>query len=223
MTLIDFTRREMIETLGGGLGSGRACSAILPDVRTRLQAAALGTRIRGSAHCRRKAKHVIILFMTGGPSQLDMFDPKPALCQVLGPAAGGRRPAHRAPDRRAAAVAVRVQAVRARRRRGQRTAAEHRSVHRRPLRDPVDVHVQSDAYAGAQPVLTPGQSCSTRPSIGSWISYGLGTENENLPAFVVLNRGRRRDGRRIDTRAGFLPAEHQGVAVQRSPISSRRR
>src|SRR5262249_12525800 len=60
-----------------------------------------------------------------------------------------------------------------------------------------------------------GSILANRPSIGAWVSYGLGTENENLPGFVVLTG--QPDGGAL-WRAGFLPAEHQGVAFNSSEV-----
>ena len=60
---------------------------------------------------------------------------------------------------------------------------------RRRLRDPLHVLLQSDAHAGAAVCIHTGTILLNRPSLGSWISYGLGTENQNLPAFVALDSG----------------------------------
>ena len=149
-----------------------------------------------------------MLFMTGGPSQLDMFDPKPALASTRD---SGRAPSTFAPSARRAACCRRrsSSSATAQWRRGQRAAAAARQRHRRRVRDSIDVHLQPDAHAGAG--LVPHRQCAgNRPSMGSWISYGLGSENENLPSFVALGS----NGSGPQTRSAFLPTEYQGVGFQ---------
>ena len=113
-----FATRRCCSRLGGGLGIGRP-RAILLARQTR------GGRAAHYAgpHFAPQAKHNIVLFMPGGPSQVDMFDPKPALHEVRRPASRFRQPAHRAHHRRPAALAVRVHEARPSRPRDQRAAA----------------------------------------------------------------------------------------------------
>ena len=66
-------------------------------------------------------------------------------------------------------------------------------------------------HTPARSLFHTGTVLATRPSTGAWISYGLGTENENLPAFVVLTPGGGGGGGSL-SRSGFLPAEHQGIS-----------
>ena len=126
-----------------------------------------------------------MLYMNGGPSQLDMFDPKPALFKYA-----GQRPS--AVDLRTERTTggllpspFEFKRYGAERRGSQRAAAAARQRHRRYVRHSIDVHVQPDTHAGAQPVPH-GQHARDAAVDGLVDSYGLGTENQNLPVFVAL-------------------------------------
>ncbi len=193
------TRRSWIQSLCGGLGSV-GLSSLLAGPRT------------AGPHFAPKAKHVIFLFMTGGPSQLDMFDPKPALEKY----AGQRPPS----------VDLRTERVTggllpspfAFRKYGQggidvsellpqlAASADDLCVIR-------SMYTFNPTHTPARNLIHSGNIASTRPSLGAWVSYGLGTENENLPAFVVLSPNA---GGGSLWRSGFLPAEHQGTHFNHS-------
>src|SRR5436305_14726150 len=79
---LKLTRREMIEALGGGLGMGGLAGVVAGLSRADVHAAGLGNYAGPALPA--KAKHVIMLYLNGGPSQLDMFDPKPALFKYAG-------------------------------------------------------------------------------------------------------------------------------------------
>ena len=198
------SRRGMIESVFGGLGAV-GLSAMLGD---KAQAASLG-RYAG-AHTPGKAKHVISLFLSGGPSQVDMFDPKPLLFKHAGERPGSvdlrteRQTGGLMPSpftfKRYGKSGIEVSEI----------VAKTGSVID-------DVCVIRSMYS-FNPTHTPslslyhtGTILLNRPSMGSWISYGLGTENQNLPSFVALDSGAAGGLGGSVTRAGFLPAEHQGT------------
>ena len=136
---IPICRRELLARVGHRPGRARPRRAAR---RPRPAAAAPSARnplAPKAPHFAPKAKHVIHLFMNGGPSQVDTFDPKPALTKQHGEKPAGR-PQDRAQDRRAVQVAVQVPEVRAVRHRGQRDLPRGRQVHRRHLRHPLDAH-----------------------------------------------------------------------------------
>ena len=175
----------------------------------------------GQFHVPPKAKRVIYLFMAGGPSQMETFDYKPVLNAAQRRAAAGFRAPGAAAHRHvrqpvvaaARGLAVRVRPARQQRHVGQRPAAAHREGRRRPVHRPLDVH------RGDQPRSR--RSRSSRPDRRSpggraWargFTTGSGSDNENLPAFVVLITPGKVD-QPLYSRlwgSGFLPSQHQGV------------
>ena len=141
-----------------------------------------------------KAKHVIMLYLNGGPSQIDMFDPKPALFKYA-----GQRPS--AVDLRTERTTAGLLPSPFEFKRYGRNGVEVSELLPQLGRVIDEMCVIRSMYT-FNPTHTPGRALfhtgsvlATRPSIGSWITYGLGTENQNLPSFVALGR-RRRAGRR---------------------------
>jgi hypothetical protein len=154
-----------------------------------------------------KAKHVIVLFMGGGPSQLDMFDPKPALAKHA-----GERPA---------SVELRTERVTGGllpttfnfRKHGQSGIEVSELLPN--LAATIDemcvirsIYTFNPTHNPARFLFHTGSITTVRPTMGAWISYGLGTENANLPGFVVLSPDA---GYSYLWRAGFLPSAHQGT------------
>jgi hypothetical protein len=198
-------RREMLRCLSAGIGSV-ALAGIFDALRIP-EARAESGRYKGVA-LPRKAKHVICLFMAGGPSQLDLFDPKPKLARYA-----GQRPS---------AVDVRTE-----RSTGGILPSPFRfAKHGRSgievselvpqLASVIDevclirsMYSFNPTHVPARNLFHSGSVLSTRPSIGSWISYGLGSDNDNLPSFIALTPAG--NSERTVTRPGFLPPEHQGV------------
>ncbi len=158
-----------------------------------------------------KAKRVISLFLAGGPSQVDLFDPKPMLVKYQGQRPGG--------------VDLRTE----RQTGGLMPTAFNFSKRGRNGIDVSDIlpklggviddiSVIRSMYS-FNPTHTPASSLyhtgtilANRPSIGSWISYGLGAENQNLPSFVALNSSG------PAARSAFLPAEHQGMPLNGADV-----
>jgi len=154
-----------------------------------------------------KAKHVIMLYLNGGPSQIDMFDPKPALFKYA-----GQRPS--SVDLRTERTTGGLLPSPFEFKRYGRNGVEVSELLPQLASVIDDVTVIRSMYT-FNPTHTPGRALfhtgsvlATRPSMGSWVTYGLGTENQNLPAFVAL--GAPAPGG-PQTRAGFLPSEFQGV------------
>ena len=192
------TRRDMIRTMCGGLGSV-GLHAMLAG-----QASAAGTGHYAGPPTMGKAKHVIFLFLAGGPSQVDMFDPKPALVKFQ-----GQRPdsADLRTERQTGGLLPSPFQFQKYGRSGIEVSELL------PQMGTVidDVCVIRSMYT-FNPTHTPalslwhtGTVLLNRPSIGAWVSYGLGTENENLPAFVVMLEGGIKSGP-VVYNSGFLPA-----------------
>jgi uncharacterized protein (DUF1501 family) len=198
------SRREMIRSLGAGLGSV-ALYGMLADEQAR------ASRPQGSSSSPQlpaKAKHSIVLFMPGGPSQLDLFDPKPTLNRYAGQrpdsvnlrterTTGGLLPSpftfkrHGRAGLEISELLPNLAAI-----------ADDLCIVR-------SMYTFNPTHTPARSLFHSGNIAATRPSMGSWISYGLGTENQNLPGFVVLSPG---GGGGPGLRSGFLPSRHQGVS-----------
>ncbi len=208
------SRREMIQTLFGGIGS-LGLAAVLGN--NNAQGAVelgkyAGPRTPG------KAKHVISLFLSGGPSHVDTFDPKPGLVKYQ-----GQRPG--AVDLRTERQTGGLMPSPFTFKRYGKSGLEMSDMVQNLGSVADDLCVMRSMYS-YNPTHTPGLSLYhtgtillNRPSIGSWISYGLGTENQNLPSFVALDAGTAGGGLGGSaTRSGFLPAEHQGTFFSDSEV-----
>ena len=183
-----------------------------------LGALALGRLLEGrvAAAPHARAKQVIFLFMAGGPSQLDLFCPKPK----LGALDGQPLPDSLARGERFAfikGVPRLLGSPFAFARHGQSGAALSTLLpHTARVADRLTfLHaVQSPQinHAPAQLFMNTGHQLPGRPSLGAWLGYGLGALNRNLPEFVVLLSGDSHpDGGRACWSNGFLPSNHQGV------------
>ena len=163
------------------------------------------------------AKSVIHLFMQGGPSQVDTFDPKPLLNDL-----DGQRPPASFGDEDFQNGKFRQQELLGSRRSFARHGASGLEIsdllpHIARRADDLAV-IRSNFHEGfthsqAQFLIHNGWPRIGRPSLGSWILYGLGTENRNLPGFVVLLQGGVRSGPEVYGE-GFLPAVYQGTAFR---------
>ncbi len=196
------SRRGFIESLCGGFGALGLAGMLAPEL------SAAGDAPIGP-HFAPKAKNIIFLFLPGGPSHLDMFDPKPALQKYAG----------QRPD----SVDLRTERMTggllpspfAFQRHGQSgTAVSELLPNLAGVVDELAVirsmYTFNPTHTPARNLMHSGNIASTRPTLGAWVSYGLGTENENLPGFVALSPKAR--GGSL-WRSGFLPARHQGTHI----------
>ena len=212
-------RREVLASCGGAFGTlalrgmlGQAAAA------ESISAPAAG-RLRDPLavqmpHFAARAKSVIFLFMYGGPSHLDLFDPKPALAKY----AGEPIPVFRPEDvfrKGSRNVALPSPYQFAKHGKAGIDIAETYP-HLAQVADELCVirsmRAESNNHGPALFQMQTGSLLSGRPSMGSWASYGLGTENENLPGFVVMmdHQGAPVNGA-MNWSNGFMPAAYQGV------------
>ncbi|MCI0377613.1 MAG: DUF1501 domain-containing protein [Gemmataceae bacterium] len=213
------TRRAFL--FQGALGFGAlALSHLLKDDPVFAQAPANPQAPR-PPHFTPRAKRAIFLFMEGGPSHIDLFDPKPELNRLAG---------QRIPDSFRPVItsmgefhAPLLASRRRWRQYGQAgtwvsdwlpniaECANDIAVIRSCWCDAIN-------HSAGVCQMNTGSTLAGRPSLGAWVSYGLGTENQNLPAFVVLQDGTGTvvNGPR-NWGAGFMPAVHQGIRFQNGP------
>ena len=208
----NISRRSCISSLCGGFGG-----AALADLLASPQAKAAAALRPVGPDFPVKARNVIFLFMTGGPSHVDMFDPKPALLKFQ-----GQRP-ESASLRTERATGGLLPSPFQFKKHGQ-SGIEISELLPQIATVADDLCVVRSTYT-FNPNHEPGRNLfftgvmtSMRPSVGSWISYGLGTENQNLPAFVALSNG----GGGLFAGSGFLPAEYQGTMINHSDRTLRR-
>lgn len=169
-------------------------------------------------HFPAKAKRIIYLFMAGAPSQLDLFDYKPKLAELEGKpippsVIKGQRYAFIQPD--AAVLGPQFQFAQ----HGESGAELSEMLpHLATVADDIaiakSVHTDLFNHAPAQLFVNTGSGIPGRPSMGSWLSYGLGSEANDLPSFVVLKSGGSLSGGASMWSSGFLPSSHQGVPLR---------
>ena len=173
-------------------------------------------------HFAPRAKNIIFLFMPGAPSQLDLMDPKPAMQKYHGQPV----PAHMLDglDDGLIRGSARIFASpRTFRQYGQSGMAYSDYIpHHGKIADDIclirSIHTDIANHTPAQLLMNCGLPIFGHPSIGSWVSYGLGSENQNLPGFVVMtsNSGSGIDAGTANWSSGFLPSEHRGVTFRAS-------
>lgn len=218
-------RRRFLLHAGGGIGA-LALATLLQGDGT-LTAAQGATRQNGSIrnplaprqpHFAGPAKRVIYLFMHGGPSHVDLFDPKPDLIKYAGqplPDSFGQ-----VMTRRKVANNPLLPPIKPFRPRGQSGLEISDFLpHLAKCADDLCVirscHGDSVNHPQSVYQMNTGSILMGKPSLGSWVSYGLGTENQDMPAFVVLpDPGNGVKGGPPAWGSGFLPATHQGTTMR---------
>lgn len=208
------SRRRAIRTLGGGIGA-IALNSLL----------SAGERDRLLPHHPPRAKRVIYLFQSGGPSQVDLFDYKPALEKFHGTdvfahvAKKGRLTGFTDKHKIHPVIASKYRFSR----KGQCGSWSSELVpHLGSIADELcTIRSLSTTPVNHDPAMTfmqTGHNLAGRPSMGSWLSYGLGTMNQNLPEFVVLvSQGELPNNQPLNSRFwgnGFLPGRYQGVRLR---------
>jgi uncharacterized protein (DUF1501 family) len=221
-----FTRRHWITNVAGGMGAWALLSLLEREGR----AAGLAAAISGDAaamnplrarppHFPAKAKSVIFLMMAGGPSQMETLDPKPVLDKLAGqrmPESFGKIPAQFTDVTKELLLGCRIKF----RNCGQSglpisDAFPFLQKHADKLAVLRSCYHDAFNHSPAQYVLATGMSRLGYPSLGAWITYGLGSVSDNLPAMVVMmeNDGRVKGGTPLWGN-GFLPAIYQGAPIQ---------
>jgi len=212
-------RRWFLQQCGIGLG-GIALSDLLADSAQAATAPADPLAPK-KPHYTPKAKNVILLFMGGGPSQFEMFDYKPTLEKLDGtlPPADllkGYRAAFINPNSKLLGPKYPFQ------KHGESGAElSDQLPHLAKIADDICIirSMKTDAFnhAPGQLLMSTGSQQFGRPSMGSWITYGLGSESRNLPAYIVFNSGKKGPSAGAGNwSSGFLPTVHTGVEFRTS-------
>ena len=209
-------KREFLKRFGGGIG-GVALAELLAGGRA---SAASAAGSLGETHLPARAKRIIYLFQSGGPSQMDLYDYKPMLNkhhgeQLPDEVRKGQRLTGMSGNQSSLPLAGSPFKFTQHGQGGQWMS--DLLPHTAKIADDICVvksmHTEAINHGPGVTMLQTGSPFPGRPSIGSWLSYGLGSANENLPSFVVMvtkNKG----GQPLVSRlwgSGFLPSAYQGV------------
>src|SRR5438128_1323052 len=216
------TRRWFLRQCGVGLGSIAFASLLDPGkvFGGEKMAAASNPLAPRQPHFKSKARRVIYLFMGGAPSQLDLFDYKPSLKKYDGQPVPkevvmGQKYAFIKPD--AALFASEFKFAK----HGQCGAEISEALpHLKNVVDDIAIikSMTTDAFnhAPGQVLMQTGSPLFGRPCLGAWVLYGLGSDSQNLPGFVVLNSAGGLSGGAGLYGSGFLPTLYQGVPFRKS-------
>ncbi len=213
--LQQLTRRHFLKRSAAGLGA-IALSSLLKKDLVAAVAKPADPLAPGQPHFAARAKHVIYLHLTGSPPHLDLFDYKPELV---------KRDGQDCPDQFLKGKRFAFTSGTPKLLGTPRQFAQHGKggvwmsdaiPHLHEVADELCVirSMNTDQFnhAPAELLVYTGSPRSGRPSLGAWVTYGLGTENENLPGFVVLiSSGVQPNGGKNSFGSGFLPSVYQGV------------
>ncbi len=210
------SRRDMLRRCGAGIG-GLALASLLGDAGLLFGAESEGPSLQPRApHFAPRAKRVVHLFANGGPSQVDTFDPKPLLKQLDG------RPIPReiipeARDAQASGSPAFASPYKFQKCGQSGIEVSELFPHLGALVDDLCVirsmHADDISHDGGIMFMNTGASRLSRPSLGSWVTYGLGSENRNLPGFVALCPDGYPLNETQNWQSAFLPGIYQGTFV----------
>jgi hypothetical protein len=212
------SRREFLQRAGCGFGALAFAHLLGLDGLVASGAPALTTPINPlapkSPHFAAKAKSVIFLFMEGGPSHLDLYDPKPALDKLAGkpmPASFGRV---------ITAMGTSDNTILPTQRKWKQHGQAgiwvsdwhpHIAQHADDLCVIRSMWADGLNHVGSVCQMNTGSILGGRPSLGSWTTYGLGSVSDNLPSFVIMADGAEPVGGPKNWSSGFLPATYEGT------------
>jgi len=218
------SRRQFLTTSASGLGAAALASLLAGDGLLAADATS-GLASAGDAanpltprppHFAPRAKQCIFIFLEGAPSQMDLFDPKPKLVELD----GQPLPESMTKNVRFAFIQKETAVLKG----SPRKFAKHGECgmefsdylpHLATCADDMamirSMHTESFNHHPGQLMMNTGVPVFGRPSVGSWLNYGLGSESQNLPGYVVLTAGRGTSGGTSNWTSGFLPSTYQGV------------
>ena len=214
------SRRRFLEQAGGGFG-GLAMSALLAEEAG--SAGVVGPLAVKPPHFPPKVKRVILLFMFGGPSHLDTFDYKPQLTRDAGkPLAPEKRPRVLSFPNRMGNLVGSPFEFRQHGQSGTWISSLFPEIARRAddLCVINSMHCSNSRHGGAVLEWHTGSDTFVRPSFGSWVTYGLGTENQNVPGYITICQDLSQGGAN-NFGSGFLPAVYQGTTLGHSGMKAK--
>jgi hypothetical protein len=209
-----FTRRDALARCGTGIGTLALAGVLADDAAGQLTTAPPPRPVTDPLaprppHFPGKAKRLVHLFMNGGPSHVDTFDPKPALDRYHGQAI----PSSLRTERKTGAAMKSPFAFAPRGRSGLPVSElfAQTAAHADDLCVIRSMHAEVPNHEPSLLLMNTGDGRQPRPSLGSWVTYGLGSENRNLPGFVVMCPGGYPIVTTHNWRSAFLPGVYQGT------------
>jgi hypothetical protein len=200
------SRREFLARFGMGVGALGLATLLGDEVIPSARAADdIHPLLPRKPHFPAKARHVVHVFAQGAPSQVDTWDPKPALNRYDGktiPGANGVAYASPFQFRKYGQAGVEVSEVFGK-------LAEHVD----DLAIIRSMHTDIPSHDVATVFMNTGSLRLARPSLGSWVLYGLGTVNQNMPGFISLRPGNAPPGGPSNWQSAFLPGMYQGTSI----------
>lgn len=216
----DYSRRSFLTTAASGLGGAALSSLLSADNAFASSGKEPANPLTPRPpHFAPKAKSCIFLFMAGAPSQLDLFDYKPRLIELD----GQKMPESLTEGVRFAFIQKDTATLMAPRRRFKQHGESGMWFSElvpeiASCADDIcmikSLHTDQFNHHPGQLFMQCGQARFGLPAMGSWLSYGLGTENQNMPGYVVLTSGRGSSGGSTLWSSGYLPSEHAGVLLR---------
>lgn len=207
-----FTRRQLLQRIGMGFGT-LALAPMLKEQHLLAEPAGYTNPLaEKQPHFPAKAKHVVHLFMNGGPSHVDTFDPKPALQKW----AGKSLPMQNLKTERRTGAAF-PSPFKFRKYGQAGIEVSELFSHTAEMIDEIAVirsmHADVPNHEPSLMLMNTGEARLIRPSMGSWVTYGLGSENQNLPGFIVMCPGGYPIQETQNWQNGFLPGVYQGTYI----------
>ena len=214
---VGMSRRHFLNSFGMGLGSIALSSLLKPEA---LLGATNSRGSLGTSHFPSKAKRIIYLFQSGGPSQLDLYDPKPTLIKKHGTELPeeirqGQRLTAMSGNQASLPLAGSPFKFNPHGQSG--IEISDALPHISSIADDIclvrSMHTEAINHGPGVTHMQTGSQFPGRPSIGAWLNYGLGRTNDNLPSFVVMTT-KGKGGQPLVSRlwgSGFLPSENQGI------------
>lgn len=210
LSRLGMTRRTMLQRAGAGFGMLSLAGTLGATGLAQGESSRLGV-----PHFKPRAKRVIFLFMNGAPSHVDTFDPKPALTKYE-----GQQPSDKL-FRKNKGSGYMPSPFRFQHHGANGVVMSELFPNLSRCADDLCVlrsmYTDNPNHEPGLLLMHSGNQQPTRPSLGSWVSYGLGVENENLPSFVCLCPGLPVVGPQLWSNS-FLPGEHQGTAIDTNEL-----
>ncbi len=218
MKELTHTRRSFFNTAASGLGGVALAGMLQQDGLLRASPAsmAINPLAPRGGHFPAKAKNCIFIFMAGAPSHIDLFDPKPKLNELHGQAL----PESMTENVRFAFIQKESAKLMGSKRRFEKHGKvgmdfSDLTPHLATCADEIlmvrSMHTEQFNHHPGQLMMQCGRGTFGLPTMGSWITYGLGSESQNLPGYVVLTSGRGSSGGATLWQSGFLPSTYAGV------------